>query len=67
MLSIRVHRSAVQAHAYGCASTGASLVPAEIPQSNVLRRVVIRVILVTAFQTLKLLTLAVVRVCEPTR
>ena len=67
ILSVRVQRPAVQAHAYGCASAVPSLVTAEIPQSDVFCRVVVGVVLVTAFQTLKVLALTVVRVREPTR
>ena len=36
ILSVRVQRPAIQAHAYGCASAVPSLVTAEIPQSDVL-------------------------------
>jgi len=42
------------------------LVPAEIPKTDVLRGVVVSVVLVAAFQTLDVLTLAVVRVRKST-
>jgi hypothetical protein len=66
ILSVRVQRPAIQAHAYGCASAVPSLVTAEIPQSDVLGGVVVGVILVAAFQTFEILAVAVVRVGEPT-
>ena len=42
------------------------MVPAEIPQTDVFRRVVIRVVPVPAFQAFEVLVFAVVRVCEST-
>jgi hypothetical protein len=53
-------------HAYGCASTSRRLLVAEIVQSNILRRVVIRVNIVPALQTPELvLTVEPVRERSP--
>lgn len=66
MLSVRVQRFVVQAHTYECASTGASLAPAEIPQVDVLGRIVVRVVPVVAFQAPEVLILTTVRLREAT-
>ena len=57
---VRVPHPAIQAHAYGCASVVPGLVTTEIPQTDVLRGVVVGVILVAAFQAREILAVAVV-------
>ncbi|AHG02129.1 hypothetical protein HALLA_02135 (plasmid) [Halostagnicola larsenii XH-48] len=61
IFAIYVQRPGVQAHAYGCASTPRLLLVAEILQADILRRVVVRVYVVSALQTLKLVLSVVVR------
>ncbi len=63
----RVHHPGVQVHAYGCASFASSLLAKEFV-TDVLSRVVVRVVRIAAFQTLKrILRPAVCLVREPTR
>ena len=61
-----VQRPAIQAHAYGCAFIASGSVGTKIPQTDVLRGVVVGVVLLVALLTGKRFTVAIVWVCKST-
>lgn len=55
----------IQAHVHGCASVDCVLPPMEIPETDVLRGVVVGVVLISALQILKVLAIMITRALFP--